>query len=172
MNITRTSGFTLIETLVAVTIITFSIVGPLTAANTALVAAYGARDKMTAGYLAQEAVEYVRALRDDAYYRNPGNAWNQFRSDLAQCDAGTTCRIDSVTATIAPCSGSGCAVVLDSSDRFRQGSVANSSATVFSRTMTIETVSGLEDRVVSVVSWTARGTTRSVTFTDTLKPWQ
>ena len=60
-------GFTLVESMIAVTILTFAVAGPLYTASRAFVAAEIARDKLTASYLAQEGVEYVRAMRDNEY---------------------------------------------------------------------------------------------------------
>jgi type II secretion system protein I len=62
---TKTGGFTLIETLVAVTILAVAIVAPMSLATQSLSAAYYARDQMIAFHLAQEAIETVRAVRDE-----------------------------------------------------------------------------------------------------------
>ncbi len=58
------SGFTLIETLVAVAVLTLAIIGPFTALQSAITASYAARDQLAATALAQEAIEYVRGVRD------------------------------------------------------------------------------------------------------------
>ena len=60
----KKKGFTLIETLVAILILTTAIAGPLTIASRGLNAALIAKDQTTASYLAQDAIEYVRAVRD------------------------------------------------------------------------------------------------------------
>ncbi len=76
MNI---KGFTLIEAMVAIAIIALAIVGPMYAANSSIVAAELASDQLTASYLAQEGIEYVRTMRDDAYlsaYAAPNNTGN------------------------------------------------------------------------------------------------
>lgn len=57
-------GFTLIETLVAITLLSVAIVAPMALTAKSLASAYYARDQITAFYLAQEAVESVRAIRD------------------------------------------------------------------------------------------------------------
>lgn len=55
---------TLIETLVAITILSVAIVAPMSLTIQSLLAAYYARDQVVAFNLAQEAVESVRAVRD------------------------------------------------------------------------------------------------------------
>lgn len=64
--IRKTQGFTIIETLVAVTILMIAIAGPLTIANQALTAAYDAKNQMIAANLAQETVEAVKNYKDNA----------------------------------------------------------------------------------------------------------
>lgn len=58
-------GFTLIETMVAISILVVAIAAPLTLASQSLFAAFYAKDQITAFYLAQEAVEMVRNQRDN-----------------------------------------------------------------------------------------------------------
>src|SRR3990167_9485995 len=57
-------GFSLIETLVAVLLLATAITGPLTIASKSFLVATVAKDQVTAFYLAQDAVEYVRFARD------------------------------------------------------------------------------------------------------------
>ncbi len=64
-------GFTLVETLVAISILLVVIVGPMTIAQKGMQNAFYAGDQTTAIYLAQEAIEYVQRLRDN-------NALNEF----------------------------------------------------------------------------------------------
>src|SRR3989344_7940392 len=79
-------GFTLIETMIAVTILAFAVAGPLYTANRVVVAAQTARSQLTASYLAQEGIEYMRSMRDKEYlsaYQTGGEnvsvaAWTRF----------------------------------------------------------------------------------------------
>ena len=57
-------GFTLIETMVAISLLTMSIVAPISLTAQSLESALYARDQITAFYLAQEAIEAVRSIRD------------------------------------------------------------------------------------------------------------
>jgi Tfp pilus assembly protein PilV len=57
-------GFTLVETLIAITVLMIAISGPLVVANDGLTAALYARDQMTATFLAQESMETIKNFRD------------------------------------------------------------------------------------------------------------
>ena len=59
-----TEGFTLIESLVAVSILMIAIASPMTLAQKGLATAILSKDEMTAGFLGQDAIEAVRNARD------------------------------------------------------------------------------------------------------------
>ena len=185
------AGFTLIEALVAVTILTLATVGPLSSANTALVAAQSSRDKLTASYLAQEGVEYVRAIRDNAYldaYRTGGanvsdTAWANFLSSapsgIGICQ-GTNCSFDPTlpigsgsTKALQVCTGSCSPLYLSASTNgyYTQDSSAGTE-TIFTRTIQVSATSPNEEKIVSKVSWDFHGTQHTVAVTETLTPWQ
>jgi len=138
------TGFTLVETLVAITILSLAVTGSFFTANNALVAAATSRDRLTASYLAQEGIEQVRKLRDDAYLdayrRGATDAWANF---LASPGVGTI-------SYPAPALGS------------------NS----FTRTIQVIAISATDEKIVSRVTWSYHGTNYAVTITDHLTPWQ
>lgn len=72
MNIS--AGFTLIETMVAVSLLSVAIVAPMALAAQSLASAYYARDQVTAFYLAQEGIESVRSVRDGNILRDSQGA--------------------------------------------------------------------------------------------------
>lgn len=77
-----TTGFTLVEALVAISIFTTSILGLMTILGSGISDTNYAKNKITAEYLAQEGIEYVRNLRDTSVLYNAGGAkdgWNAFR---------------------------------------------------------------------------------------------
>ncbi len=57
-------GFTLVETMVAISLLTVAIVAPMLLTIQSLSSAYYSRDQITAFYLAQEAIEEVHQIRD------------------------------------------------------------------------------------------------------------
>ena len=66
-------SFTLIETLVAIAILVVSVMAPLAVASSSYFQARAARDQVVATYLAQEAVEMVRYVRDRNMIRHLAN---------------------------------------------------------------------------------------------------
>lgn len=62
---TRQGGFTIVETLVAVMILAFAIIGPFALAAQSLRASYDARNELVATYLALEGIEIVHNIRDN-----------------------------------------------------------------------------------------------------------
>lgn len=150
----KSKGFTLIETLVAITILTVAISGSLFAANSTIVAASISRDRLIASYLAQESIERVRWTRDHYYLgsypsgNSPsaelGTAWGDFLTRVSGCSTKCDPMSFGLDATPAP----------------------------FTRTLQIAPVTGRDEKVVSTVSWSYHGTQYSVKITDHLTPWQ
>ncbi|HQT82535.1 MAG TPA: prepilin-type N-terminal cleavage/methylation domain-containing protein [Candidatus Paceibacterota bacterium] len=189
----KTSGFTLIETMVAVTILTLSVAGPLYTADRAIVAAQTASAQLTASYLAQEGVEYVRMLRDDDYlntYYTPGatdvsiTAWTAFLTEIAPC-AATACMLDPLkSAGVGPTDAliqlttgtpqtlyDATPLYLLSNGEYTQQS-GSGTKQVFTRIVQAAAVSATEEAVTSTVTWPFHDTTYKVTVTDHLTQWQ
>ncbi|PIR82915.1 hypothetical protein COU19_03195 [Candidatus Kaiserbacteria bacterium CG10_big_fil_rev_8_21_14_0_10_56_12] len=187
----KTRGFTLIESLVAVAIVALAVGGPLYAANRALVAAEISRDRLTAIYLAQEAIEQARHVRDTAYlndYKNNGQdtsgSWQKFRDLILT--GPVNCRTPSI-CTVEPTSHQFAAYtppavpppLYNDSAGTRQYTQnkpgATSKPTIFTRTIQVVSESttdpvGME--LAATTSWTFHGTSYSVTITDHLTAWQ
>ena len=97
-------GFTLIETLIAVLILTTAVAGPLTIASKGLTATLVAKDQISAFYLAQDAVEYVHFLRDSACLAAgpqpsggcPVGTWLSGLVNCTSADGSKSCYFDSL----------------------------------------------------------------------------
>jgi type II secretory pathway pseudopilin PulG len=61
----KNKGFTLLEALVAVSILMVAVVAPITIAQKGLSSAIYTKNQMIASYLAQDAIEYVKNMRDE-----------------------------------------------------------------------------------------------------------
>lgn len=164
----RPQGFTLVETLVAITILVIAVVGPMYAVHRSLVASYTARDSLTAVALAQEGIEFVRGKRDSNYLANQSNWLN----GLSECQAAAGCAIDPSAAPASQTQAfatSTATLRLDGSYRYRLGS---GTVTRFVRKVTITTVSATEVTVTTTVSWTTLKIPYSVTVSENLYNWQ
>lgn len=72
-------GFTLVETLVAVSIFTVSILGLLSVLSQGISDTGYAKKKVAAGYLAQEGIECIRNTRDNYFlYPDSTHDWGKF----------------------------------------------------------------------------------------------
>ena len=91
-DISLTSGFTIVETLVAITILMISIAGPLTVAHKGLLAANYAADQVTAAYLVQDMIEYIKNVKDNNIIRNDP-VW---LNGLINCVQASPCNVDTV----------------------------------------------------------------------------
>ncbi len=98
------SGFSLVETLVAITILLIVITGPLTLVSNSARSTDFANDQVVAFFLAQEGLELVQSVRDDLLIPtfdpgySGGDAWDDFTNTasvgvLQECFGGG-CGID------------------------------------------------------------------------------
>jgi type II secretory pathway pseudopilin PulG len=62
---THTKAFTIVETLVAISVLMIAIAGPLVVASKGLTSAVYSKNQMTASYLAQESMEIIKNRRDN-----------------------------------------------------------------------------------------------------------
>jgi len=160
-------GFTLIETLVAISVLVLSLSGPLSIASSALKSAYYARDQVAASYLAQEGVEFVRAIRDQNRIMSPQQSW---LIGLTQCiGVNAQCTVDFVNFTPAAlCSGACSPLLISTAGLYNQ---AAGSVSRFTRTLSITTISSTEINLKVTVSWVSNNSTNSIVASENLFQW-
>lgn len=77
-------GFSLVETLVAITILLLVIIGPITISSQSARSTSFASEQVVAFFLAQEGVELVQKARDDLFnehFVSAGDPWGEFTDD-------------------------------------------------------------------------------------------
>jgi prepilin-type N-terminal cleavage/methylation domain-containing protein len=96
-NLEPSRGFTLVETLVAIFILTVALVGLMTVAKNDFFVVRYARNQMIATSLMQEGLEYVRADRDGAAQQADWtwDSWlDGYTSSTAGCATSKGCVVD------------------------------------------------------------------------------
>ncbi len=107
-----TRGFSLFETLVAIFILLVSVTGAMTLTQKSLSSSYYSRDQVIAAFLAQDAIEYIRSVRDYNTLRSlDGESPSpKFTAGLTECVAGSlTCKVETTKGNlngVQPCQGS------------------------------------------------------------------
>ena len=171
------NGFTLIEALVAIAILTMSIAGPMVTASDGLKNSIYARDQIVAFYIAQEGVEIIRSVRD-------GNALNNapwLTGIDASCTllAGAGCGIDIRNRIFIDCgsSATACNIFYDAKGLISGGGgvrgiyshvSGGTQQTVYKRSIKIVPINAWESSIDVTVTWLSRGVTKTITVQSRL----
>ncbi|MEK7600373.1 MAG: prepilin-type N-terminal cleavage/methylation domain-containing protein [Patescibacteria group bacterium] len=153
----RSNGFSLLEALVALFLLTMGIIPALLVATASLRSSDGIRSGLIASQLAQEGAEITRSFRDADWF-----AGNAFGTRITTGDWEVAWNDDALTpATGQP-------LLLDATGLY---SYAGGVETPFVRTLTISAESAFEFLVQSEVAWEERGRTRSVIVESHIYDW-
>jgi prepilin-type N-terminal cleavage/methylation domain-containing protein len=170
----HTKGYSLVEVLVAVAILLLALVGPMTIAAKSLQSSYYAREQATALFLAQEGIELVVAMRNDALIaaiqdRNLGQGWNWVNNGrLSACFGESGCNIalignsgsqsvlDSAQTRIVDCGSSSCQLTFDEFSARARYTLGSGEPTKYTRVITLESIDGNTGVLItSRVEWDA-----------------
>lgn len=160
-------GFTLVETLVAISLLLIAVVGPMTFLTRSSQSTEVSNQQIPAVFLAQEGLELVQAERDNEFLEwfdnNGHNAWTEFRNTFAACDsAGDECAVEisdsgDVEVTVCGSTDNDCFLYYDETNdrsRYTYEDSTDAVATPYRRYIYLEEVdSDREVRVVSRVEW-------------------
>ena len=180
-------AFTLVETLVAITVILLAVMGPFQLVQRSLTASYIARDHLVATALAEEGLEYVRSIRDSNYLYNIENptatrSWlyglNTSAGAEENCFLANGCTVDPTrhgnNEAVAECPTTCPTMKLNPTTMMYTQRVTGNVPTRFTRKVLLEQVNGSSDNRVKVtvtVTYISAQNSFDVTVTDYLYNW-
>jgi prepilin-type N-terminal cleavage/methylation domain-containing protein len=173
MNI---KGFTLVETLVAISLLTVAIVPPMLLTVQSLSSAYYSRDQITAYYLAQEGIEVVHQIRDGQILQiaetTNASGINLFGPIPVNQNFTVDARQQYTSSNTPPICNGTCPALQTNGTFF--GYNAGWTNTNFTRTLFASFVNGNQDelRVQVTITWhTGTYSTRTFTISEDLYRW-
>ncbi len=176
----KQTAFSLVETLVAITILLLVIVGPMAISTASSRSTSFGNEQAVAFLLAQEGVELIQKARDDLVLQHPrfngsnGDPWSDFRRETGapsasvfrNCYQATGCAthmrrtlygdLYTVASRLPACSSiDTCRLYFDSSpnERARYTHVVTSEPTPYTRVIRMTKIGTDEVKVVSTVTW-------------------
>jgi prepilin-type N-terminal cleavage/methylation domain-containing protein len=183
----KEGGFTLLEVLIAITILFFAITATFTAAQSGLQSSIESKNQVIAYYLAQEAVEYIRNIRDTNSLLNATTPTN-WLAGIANLSTdpcwsatvgtpGQLCYVDAITPALAVCPSGVCPNIRqDTASTYAYGTNAAWAATTFKRTVQITVYNnngGNNEAAITVnVVWSRGSFTQTFTARESIFNWQ
>ncbi len=183
----NTKGFTVVETIMAITIFSMVLVALVSVSASSVTNVNFVRNRLTASYLGQEGIEIMRNVRDMYVFTSPGAVGFQAFVDSIDnlCMSSAGCTVEPIqTATLSQGGGvqmgfgsaNGQSCYLRTNDTgYYTSNTGFMDRTLFCRKIFIEMVGGDISngiKVRSVVSWQDGTAQREIEMTEYLYEWQ
>ncbi len=170
----KAAGFTIVESLVAIAILVTAVIGATSAVQTGISSYTFSKDQITAFYLAQEALEQLRNIRDENHLNNRSWLAGIAQSSSDPCYFGQACTVSPVETTLTiACSGLGaCPYLREATDTGFFGYNAAWPLTKFRRQIVLTSVNANEISAEVTVSWSKGLINRSFVARENILNWQ
>ncbi|NBV76697.1 prepilin-type N-terminal cleavage/methylation domain-containing protein [bacterium] len=183
-----TRGFTLIETLVAVMILSLALIGPMALVARSVATSFYSRDQVVAFFLAQEALESIRNARDNNILSNAYGTPTSLLAGFPAID-NSPFVIDSRDNLMISCQGGVCPPLKTDGVFYAYGPTGTTqiysaqtgwSPTRFTRTVRAQYVKkpdGIDNtdqiKVTVTITWRSSGAvpTKTVTLSEEFYKW-
>lgn len=195
----RNAGFTLLETIVALSVILAAAIGPVSLVTSGLVDFSFAKNKLVAANLSQEGIELIRGLREDNIIcdmlngapvwpwnedpalPNPGNTFMSSSFGVS-VDNSTTidCGIGGISMTV-PILSASCSEKLRFDPATGIYGYTGAEETIFTRCVQVKTPPDSPDSgilpadqmdIISTVTWSDRNSPRTLEIKERLYNWR
>lgn len=167
-------GFTIIESLVAITILVVVITGSMAAVQTGISSYTFSKDQITASYLAQEGFEQLRNIRDENAQN--GLDWLAGISQISTdpCYFGQACTVSPIETTVTiRCSVPGaCAYLRQDPTNGFYGYAPSWVLTPFRREIILSSINSDEISILVTIYWSKGASTREFRVRENILNWQ
>jgi prepilin-type N-terminal cleavage/methylation domain-containing protein len=178
-QIFKKSGFTLLETIVAIGILAMAMSGPIALSARLIGSAMNSSNQTIAFYLAQEGVEFIRNRRDENFLQ--GRDWMFGMTGASDCFGSAGCYVDvfanNGAGLIAECPVGGCPF-LKYDDMARRYNYQSGQDQIFKRTIQlvdIQATDGSVDNEVKIavtISWNERAAAKTFLLEEHIFKWR
>ena len=160
-------GFTIIESLVAISILVLAITGASSAIQTGISSYIFSKDQIIAFYLAQEGFEQLRNIRDENSLKSQG-----WLTGLSDCFSA--CTVDPVASSVPVACGTpgNCPVLRQDLVTGFFGYNLAWPATIFKREIILTSINANEVSILVTVDWSKGVISRQFRARENILNWQ
>jgi len=175
---TKTKAFTLVETLVAIAILTLAVAGAFSAAQSGIASSTYSKNQVVAFYLAQEAVEQIRNMRDNNGLQKEYWLTGISANVSDPCWFGTFCYANPTATWPGPflirclTNSQSCPLLKQTSTGIYTTTGSSNPDTIFRRGIQLTLINPHEVSISVTVTWSQGITTRTFTIRENIFDWQ
>lgn len=169
----KTKGFTIIETLVAISILTAAVIGTMSAIQSGISSYTFSKDQILAFYLAQEGIEQIRNMRDENRLNNRNWLLGISNDSSDPCYFGLACTVSPVESTVPTrCLAPGsCPPLRQNATTGFFGYNAGWPVTIFRREIQLTSVNADEVSVLVTINWNKGTVSRQFKVRENILNW-
>ncbi|MDP3763113.1 MAG: prepilin-type N-terminal cleavage/methylation domain-containing protein [bacterium] len=171
----KNKGFTIVESLVAITILVLAVIGATSAIQTGISSYIFSKNQILAFYLAQEGFEQIRNIRDENGLKNQ-NWLTGISADTSDpCFFGNACTVDPIGSSVPTRCNSGpgtCPVLRQNTSTGFFGYDPISPATIFRREIILTQINANEISILVTVNWSKGIINRQFKARENILNWQ
>jgi len=168
------TGFTIVETLVAIGILVVALSGGFAAVSLSLNRSSLSKEQVIAFYLAQEGMEIIRNKRDSNALS--GNSWLQgIALNGDPCEFGNVCRADAISFSLNSCGSNwGSCPFLRNHNTNKYYNYSSGATTIFKREIKLTDLTTGAIEVIQAevrITWNHSGTNQTYTASTLFYNW-
>jgi prepilin-type N-terminal cleavage/methylation domain-containing protein len=171
----KNKGFTIIESLVAITILVLAITGAMSVTQTGISSYIFSKDQIIAFYLAQEGFEQIRNIRDENGLQQQNWLTGISANPADPCYFGNACIVDPVNSSIPTrCTGGSgnCPVLRQNTTTGFFGYDLSWPTTIFRREISLTQINANEISILVTVNWSKGLVNRQFRARENILNWQ